>query len=97
MHTEEMYFVFFRANVSITRGRTLVLLTATGLEFKKQSEFPPADENAVARSQLSAGTSTDGNASTTYNDPAGRNDIEGCYLPVRGSDQTGKQISKQQN
>jgi hypothetical protein len=39
------------------------------------SEFPPADENAVVRSQLSAGISTDENANTTFNYPAGRNDI----------------------
>ena len=59
------------------------------------SEFPPADENAVARSQLSAGNSTDENANTTFSYPAGRNDIEICYLPERGPDHTGKQISKQ--
>jgi hypothetical protein len=39
------------------------------------SEFPPADENAVIRSQLSAGNSTDENVNTTFNYPAGRNDI----------------------
>jgi hypothetical protein len=43
------------------------------------SEFPPAHENAVAGSQLSAGTSTDENANTTFNCPAGRNDIKRCY------------------
>jgi len=59
------------------------------------SEFPPADENAVARSQLSAGNSCDENARPTFNYPAGRNDIVICYLPERGPDQTGKQISKQ--
>jgi len=59
------------------------------------SEFPSADENTVARSQLSAGTSTNKNANNTFNYPAGRNDIERCYLPKRGPDQTGKQISKQ--
>ena len=32
---------------------------------------------------------------TTLNYPAGRNDLERCYLPERGPDQTGKQISKQ--
>jgi hypothetical protein len=40
------------------------------------SEFPRTDENAVARSQLSAGTCTDENANTRFNYPAGRNDIE---------------------
>ena len=40
------------------------------------SVFPPADKNAVARSQLSAGTSTDKNAKNTFNYPVGRNGIE---------------------
>ena len=46
------------------------LSTADGLRSGIQdtiSEFPPADENAVARSQLSAGPSTDGNANSTFN------------------------------
>jgi hypothetical protein len=53
------------------------------------SEFPPAEENAIARSQLSAGISTDENDNTTFNYPAGRNDKERCYLPKRGPDQRG--------
>ena len=59
------------------------------------SEFPPADKNAAARSQLSADTSTDENANNKFHYLAGRNDIERCYLPKHGPDETGKQILNQ--